>query len=185
MTSHLIPPGRRGRIGEAVTSFALKLVLGPFLPHVLSTSSRSSDRRQRCNRAQNSRNRALGRNRLEMGPFLHTCRIDTSQLFRALPSPYIRTCNRLGVEKTGVMFCGWRRAAPRTHMFCLPEEEPPTSSFHVQRAACHSPVSLCYFGSRHVWSLFEKASSGFGVCRQLTMWETGLGAERAPMFGRE
>lgn len=69
LTSHLIPPGRQGRIGEAVTSFALKLVLGPFLPHVFSTSSRSSDRRQRCNRAQNSRNRALGRNRLEWGLF--------------------------------------------------------------------------------------------------------------------
>lgn len=31
-TSHLIPPGRQGRIGEAVTSFALKLFLGPLLP---------------------------------------------------------------------------------------------------------------------------------------------------------
>lgn len=68
-TSHLIPPGRQGRIGEAVTSFALKLFLGPLLTHVFSTSSRSSDRRQRCNRGQNSRNSALGRNRREMGPY--------------------------------------------------------------------------------------------------------------------
>lgn len=92
-TSHLIPPGRQGRIGEAVTSFALKLFLGPFLPMSFSTSSRSSDRRQRCNRAQNSRNSALGRNRREMGPFCALAELtprNCSEPCRLRPSVHVQ-----------------------------------------------------------------------------------------------
>lgn len=63
------PTRPTGKNRGGCDKFCPQALSWPPFTHVFSTSSRSSDRRQRCNRRQNSRNSALGRNRREMGPF--------------------------------------------------------------------------------------------------------------------
>lgn len=192
-TSHLIPPGRQGRIGEAVTSFALKLFLGPLLTHVFSTSSRSSDRRQRCNRGQNSRNSALGRNRREMGPYDTLVELtprNSSGPCRLRTSVHVQ--HGRGEDGSHVLWLT-KRSSEDSH--ALPAGGVTTSQL-VPYKELLSPglcVTLLAVG------LFEKAIQDFGVsvvnsqCGQTPASELenswrerpGLGAERAPMSGRE